>query len=279
MKKHTLLSITLIICLLLPLLSLASEDNFRSRAHHVAVNQNTEEDVDAEVKFGQSISARILGQFPLSTDETLTTYVSLVGKSLAFNGSRDDIEFHFAILDTDFINAYSAPGGYVFITQGALRAMQDEAELAAVLAHEIAHINEKHIVKEFKIKGKEKGAAAGVSRLIGSSKGSAQALFSQAVDNAVVKLLDKGFKQEEELKSDHIALLLLANTGYDPTALARYLNRIKNDTEPSHKTDQRPTHPPTNERINALIKLTKEEKLDTLNFPKAKSRFNQYVTK
>lgn len=258
----------------------AEENNFRARAHVQDISGNTEENVDAEIRFGKSISARILGQFTSNDDESLKTYVSLVGKSLALNSSRDDIEFHFSILDESFINAYSAPGGYVFITKGAILAMQDEAELAAVLAHEIAHITEKHIVKEFNIKGREKGAAAGISRLIGSSKSSTQALFSQAVDNAVNKLLDQGFKQQDELSSDKIALLLLANTGYDPTALSRYLDRIKNVTpKHDHETQHKPTHPPTSARIQALHQLEKSEKLDQLHFPKATSRFEKNVEK
>ncbi len=260
--------------------AVAEENSFRVRAHLLDISSNTEENVDAEIRFGKSISARILGQFTPNDDESLNSYVNLVGKSLALNSSRDDIEFHFSILDEAFINAYSAPGGYVFITKGAILSMQDEAELAAVLAHEIAHITEKHIVKEFNIKGQEKGAAAGLSRLIGSSKSSTQALFSQAVDNAVHKLLDQGFKQQDELSSDQIALLLLANTGYDPTALSRYLGRVKNATEQhNHETPHKPTHPATSARIQALHELEKSEKLDQLNFPRAKSRFEKNVDK
>lgn len=273
------LSLFLAIGLSLPASSIADETNFRARAHHLETNNNREADVDAEIRFGQSISARILGQLPLAVNQKLNTYVNLVGQSLVMNASRDDIDFRFAILDTDFINAYSAPGGYVFITKGAIFSMQDEAELAAVLAHEIAHITEKHIVTEFKIKGEDKGAAAGVSRLIGSSSGSTKAIFSKAVDNAVNKLFEKGFKQQDELNSDSVALLMLANTGYDPTALARYLKRIKSITDKTLDSTQKPTHPPTDKRINTLTELTEKEKLHTLNFPKAKSRFETYVEK
>ncbi|HFE37052.1 MAG TPA: hypothetical protein ENK06_01365 [Gammaproteobacteria bacterium] len=265
---------------ILPSLSTAAENNFRLRAHQLDITNDTEEDVEAEIRFGKSISARILGQFPTDDNPLLNKYVNLVGKAVAMNSSRDDIEFHFSVLAVDFINAYSAPGGYIFITKGALRAMDDEAELAAVLAHEIAHITEKHIVKEFKIKGQEKSAAAGISRLIGSSKSSAQALFSKAVDNAVSKLLNKGFKQKDELGADKVALLLLANTGYDPMALARYLIRIKDLTAKLTKNTQyKPTHPPTSTRIHALQQLAVEEHLQQLKFPRAKTRFDKYVEK
>jgi predicted Zn-dependent protease len=270
----------LFLCLLFPVFAYAEQDNFRIRAHQLDISSNSEEDIDAEIRFGKTISARILGQYSIYQDEKLNRYVSLVGKSLALNSSRDDIEFRFSVLDADFINAYSAPGGYIFITKGAISAMQDEAELAAVLAHEIAHITEKHIVKEFKIKGQEKGATAGVSRLLGSSKSSTQAIFSKAVDGAVEKLLNKGFKQKDELDADRIALLLLANTGYDPSALSRYLKRIKKITKKNaKKMKHKPTHPPTGKRIKSLKQISKLESLDKLNFPRAKSRFEKHVKK
>jgi len=272
------LCILIPLIILLPGLTLAEDDNFRVRAHQLDINSDTEEDVDAEIRFGKTIGARILGQFPTNNNKNLIKYVNLVGKSLALNSSRDDIEFRFSVLDADFVNAYSAPGGYIFITTGAIAAMQDEAELAAVLAHEVAHITEKHIVKEFKIKGQEKGATSGISRLMGSSKTSTQTIFTQAVDNAVNMLLDKGFKQEDELGADRVALLLLATTGYDPSALARYLKRIKKQSQKKkNEGKHKATHPPTSQRIKALKKIAKEEQLDKLKFPRAKKRFEKNV--
>jgi len=268
-----------LITLSLPLSAFAESGSFRTRVHQAELSADTEEDVEAEIRFGKTISARILGKFPVYENEKINQYVNLVGKSLASNSNRSDIEFRFAVLDVDFINAYSAPGGYIFITKGAILAMQDEAELASVLAHEIAHITEKHIVKEFKIKGKEKGAAAGVSRLLGSSNSSSQALFSQAVDNAVNQLLNKGFKQKDEYDSDRIALLLLANTGYDTSSLSRYLKRLMEKTSITNHQKHKPTHPPTNDRIKSLSTMSKLENLDNLNFPRARTRFEQYVKK
>lgn len=278
-RKYFKIIFLLVVCSILPSIAYSEDGSFRLRAHQLDISNDSEEDVEAEIRFGKTISARILGQFPVYENEKLNRYVNLVGKSLALNSSRDDIEFRFSVLDAKFINAYSAPGGYIFVTRGAIDAMQDEAELAAVLAHEIAHITEKHIVKEFKIKGIEKGATAGVTRLLGSSKSSAQALFSQAVDNAVNKLLDKGFKQEDELDADRVALLLLANTGYDPSALSRYLKRIKKAANKQKDSKHKPTHPPTSKRINSLKQISKLESLDKLKFPRAKSRFEKYVKK
>ena len=255
-------------------------ENFRLRAHQSNSEINTQSDIDAEINFGKNIAARILGQFKEYKNEKLKRYVSLVGKSLAMNSSRNEIDFHFTVLDADFINAYSAPGGYVFITKGAIKAMRDESELAAVLAHEVAHITEKHIVKEFKIKGRDDSATAGISNLLGSSSSSAKVAFAQSVDNAVNKLIKKGFKKKEELEADKTALLLLAATGYDPGSLRRYLKRVKRINKKHHvKSKYKPTHPPTSKRIKSLQRIAKQEGLQRLKLPKAKARFKKYASK
>jgi predicted Zn-dependent protease len=280
MKLFTSLSIALAFTVsLTPFIANAENNNFRIRAHQEAVNQNTAEDIDAEIEFGKTIGARILGQYPVYNNEKLIRYVNLVGRSLAINSNRSDIDFFFTVLDADFINAYSTPGGYVFITRGAIAAMQNEAELAAVLAHEVAHIAEKHIVKEFKIKGIDNSATAGLSQLLGSASSSAKVAFSQAVDNAVNMLLSKGFKHEDEMDADRMALLLMASTGYDPMALGRYLERIKAKDNKAKNPAHKPTHPPTSARITALKKIAKEEGLDKIRLPVGASRFAQYAIK
>jgi len=254
-----------------------SAENFRTRAHQDATNVNTIDDINAEIKFGQTISARILGRFKEYKNKKLKRYVSLVGKSLAMNSSRNEIDFHFTVLDADFINAYSAPGGYIFITKGAIKAMKDESELAAVLAHEIAHITEKHIVKEFKIKGNDSSATAGLTNLLGSSSSSAKVAFSLSVDNAVNKLIKKGFKKEEELEADQVALLLLAATGYDPSSMKRYLKRAKRINKKTRSRQvNKPTHPPTTKRLKSLTRMAKKEGLHRVKLPKAKKRFIKY---
>lgn len=254
-----------------------SAENFRARAHQNNSGINTIDDIEAEINFGQTISARILGQFKEHKNKKLKRYVSLVGKSLAMNSSRDEIDFHFIVLDADFINAYSAPGGYIFITKGAIKAMRNEAELAAVLAHEIAHITQKHIVNEFKVKGKDNSATTGITNLLGSSSSSAKVAFSLSIDNAVNKLIKKGFKQEEELDADKVALFLLAATGYDPVSLKRFLKRAQRlDKKTKSKRKHKVTHPPTSRRIKSLQQIAKKEGLHRLKLPKAKKRFKKY---
>lgn len=101
-----------------------------------------------EVNIGRGAAARILGQYGAWHEPTLRQYVNLVGQTLVQSVGRDDITYHFTILNDDSVNAFSTPGGYVFITRGALRQMRDEAELAGVLGHELAHVNQRHVLSE-----------------------------------------------------------------------------------------------------------------------------------
>jgi len=97
---------------------------------------------------GRQVAARIAGNFGVWNDKSWTLYVNLVGRALAPYSERPDIKYRFAILDTDDVNAYAAPAGYIFITRGLLKKLDSEAQLAGVLGHEIAHVARKHIVKE-----------------------------------------------------------------------------------------------------------------------------------
>lgn len=257
-----------------------SSSDYRKRLHTAQTDITTEDDVRTEIRFGRDIAARILGKYPLLDDPKLQRYVNLVGRALALHSSRPELKFYFAVLNTDHINAYSTPGGYIFITRGALSNMRDESELAAVLGHEIAHITQKHIVNALNIRGTDTSALSGISRMIGGSQDTARVAFSQAVDRAVKILFETGYQQADELTSDNEAVMLLAATEYDPVALSRYLKRISRLTETDHGqtgTSTPMTHPPTSERMAAIKKQLRKEGLTKVEFERARKRFRQHV--
>ena len=101
----------------------------------------------AEVQMGQGIAAKILGATPLVNDPELQQYVNRVGKWIALQTERPNLAWRFGIIDTDTINAFAAPGGYILITRGLLMMLHDESELAGVLAHEISHTVRKHALR------------------------------------------------------------------------------------------------------------------------------------
>ena len=113
------------------------EHNWRVRSSAIDRDIYSETDTEEEVIFGREVAARILGQYKISGNKKLQKYVNLVGLTLAHNCSRPELDFHFVVIESSEINAYSTPGGYVFVTTAVLGKMENEAELAGVLAHEM----------------------------------------------------------------------------------------------------------------------------------------------
>jgi len=201
-------------------------EDWRSRASIADRDTYSESDTDEELNFGREIAARLLGQFKVSGNEKLQKYVNLVGKTLTQNCSRPELDFHFVVIESSEINAYSTPGGYVFVTTAVLAKMENEAELAGVLAHEIAHVTDRHIVKELSLKGAEKSAVSSIAALIGGASESVGIAFSQTVDKAVDLILRDGYKKEDEMQADASAVMLCAFSGYDPSGLVTFLDKI-----------------------------------------------------
>ena len=260
--------------------SAMAAQSFRQRASadQLLTPEDIESDVKAEIEFGRVVAARILGKYKLSNDYKLTKYITLVGRSLALNSNRPELIFHFGVLETKDINAYTAPGGYVFVTRGALSLMKDENELAAVLAHEIAHVTEMHIVEELDIKGTNSGVGGGLARLLGSAAETTRVAFEQVIDKAVSLLFREGLNKLDEFEADQVGAMIAANSGYDPSALYRYLQRVK-----QYKGEQTAivsrTHPSFNDRLIELANLSKEENLSGLKSRININRFNDIVKK
>ncbi|MBI3773467.1 MAG: M48 family metalloprotease [Gammaproteobacteria bacterium] len=249
---------------------------FRERANHHQLAAITNEDVRAEIEFGQTVAARILGQFKIVTNDKLNHYVNLVGTGIAQHSARTELNYRFAVLDNDGVNAFSAPGGYIFVTRGALAIMEDESELAAVLAHEIAHVTERHIVNALHIQATDTSTGAGLGRLFSAGSDTARVVFFQAIDQAVKILFEEGYDKQAELDADRVATLLLADSGYDPTALRRYIGKTSS-LENKNGSDINRTHPPSRNRLQQLDQLLLEEKLIRVSSSKLKTRFEEHV--
>lgn len=252
----------------------ASSD-FRQRLNQGQESFSADDDVKAEIVFGRVLAARILGKYAYYENAKLNEYVNKIGKGLAQFSERPEIEFHFAVIDTSAVNAFAAPGGYIFVTKGALMKMDDEAELAAVLAHEIAHVTLRHIVKELNIKGTETSPVSGFAQVLGGGSGAARTIFTQAVDQAADILFKKGLKKQDEYDADRVATLLITNAGYDPTALERYLKKISTDAKDT--VTLLDTHPSFADRIRNVDNVLAENQLTDDKQPIVKERFLKNV--
>jgi len=277
MKIVRLLFATLIVLnVIYPESLIAAESNMQFRQRVSTSDEVLASDVAEEIRFGREVAARVIARYGLYDNAALMKYVNLVGSVLYRTTNRPEIEFRFAILNTDEINAYAAPGGYVFVTRGALLKMQDESELAGVLAHEMGHIVEKHVVRELKIKATEESAAAGLAALIGGSTQSARTAFAQAVDTAMDMLFKDGYKREDETQADADAVMFCALSGDDPMGLVKYFERLNavkgKNTEVLDKT-----HPSYQDRITWLKETINREGLDAGTYKNYKERFAENI--
>lgn len=277
MEKITkFISLLLIFSIILVNLAFAGSARER-RASAVDEESSNISDIEAEIRFGRELSARILGNYDLLDDKKINRYVNLVGKAIALYGGRPELRYYFGVLDSNEINAFAASGGYVFVTRGALMKMDNEAQLAAVLAHEIAHIIKKHIVKELNIKGSENSAAGGIANLVGGTMGGLRVALEQALDDATDILINRGYKLEDEIEADKVGILLASVAGYNPSALKDFLNNAKNfeKDDITYKGD----HPMHEVRIKKIEETLKANGLKDVKKANVRDRFYENIRK
>ncbi len=248
----------------------------RKRLSTTSSDYSSLSDVQAEIKFGRELSARILGNYRLLDDEKIHRYVNLVGRALAMYGGRAEIKYYFAVLDSDEINAFAAPGGYIFITKGALKKMDSEAQLAAVLGHEIAHILKRHVVRELNIKGDDGSAVSGIASLVGGATGSFRVALEQALDKASDILFNTGYKIKDEIEADRVGILLASIAGYDPLALKQFLASAK--AFEKQDTTYKGEHPIIEVRMREIDNTIESNGLKSVKKAKVKERFHEIIT-
>src|SRR5688572_24993729 len=176
------------------------------RVQQVRDLQVTDEE---EQQLGAAVSERMRARYGVVQDPAVHRYVALVGGVLAQASTKPNIPWNFIVLDTDAVNAFAAPGGFVHVTRGALALMQNEAELAAALAHEIIHITEKHTIRAIQ---KSKSIQMGADETLSGNA----ALLNKVADNIYLDLLEKGFGRAEENESDEKGVILVNKIGYAP---------------------------------------------------------------
>ena len=209
---------------------------------------------DKEVEIGRGIAATIAGRYPVSRDAALTRYVNLVGLTVASVAPRPDITYHYAVLETPDVNAFAAPGGYIFITRGALGLIHSEAELAGVLAHETGHVNAKHVINQIR--------KSDTMREVKSQIDIQGGVLDQLVGGGT-NMLFMGLSRGDELEADSLGLEYAASAGYDPGGLAAFVARLNQHAGEGPLADFTATHPRPDERIARLTAIAQREGLAT----------------
>ncbi len=215
------------------------------------LNQSLEQiDEPKEIEIGRQLASVLLGSKPLHPDMLLQRYVNQLGRWISLQSGRPGLPWTFAVLDDPGFNAFAAPGGYVFVTHGLIERVNDESELAGILAHEINHVVGKHHLKALR-----KTARAGLlTQAIGSQIGSSTADTLKAHMLSMGReVYAKGLDQDDELEADRNALSLAARAGFDPYGLVSVLQQLRSITpdNPAFALALS-THPPTALRLESM---------------------------
>jgi beta-barrel assembly-enhancing protease len=200
-----------------------------------------------EVALGREWAGRLLSEYPVVKNDSLQRYVNLVGAWVAGRSNRAGLPWTFGVIESDDINAFSAPGGYVLITKGLYQGLRNEAELACVLGHEIAHVNLRHHVRLLQ---KERLIEKGKNFLIGQTK--KDALKELAGTGAVLSA--RAFDKNAEFECDRWGVVYAARAGYDPFAYMEVLDRMGASDQVDRLSLLYKTHPSPGDRITALEK-------------------------
>ena len=223
---------------------------------------------EEENRIGKQISGNLLGAVPLVKDDALQQYVNRVGNWVALQAGRKDTTWHFGVLDTEDINAFAAPGGYIFVTRGLYRILNNEAELAGVLGHEIAHVTRKHHLKVLK-----KSSLIGALGQAASNKARGS---DQAIQNLIgngAEIMARGLDKEAEFEADRVGIVLAARAGYDPWGLPTVLQDMAALPAKDNRTSLLyKTHPHPAERLAELGEAV-DGRLDTVEGKELAQRF------
>lgn len=222
------------------------------------IASTTEMSVEQEIALGDDLTARLLGAMRPLDDPALQSYVNRVGRWLTLHSERPDLPWRFAVVDTDSLGAFAVPGGNVVITTGLMRLLRDENELAGVLAHEIAHVVDKHHVKAIMKRARAALARDVVADLAGEYV-SNNRLVTEALMNAGMQIYSSGLDQSDELAADSAGTVIAARGGYDPLGLLLVLMTLDSiDVDEPRGALMFSTHPPTRERIERLAQLAED---------------------
>jgi predicted Zn-dependent protease len=202
---------------------------------------------EEEREIGAEISARLREKYGVVQNAAVHRYVTLAGSVLARNSDRPNLKWTFIVLDTDGINAFAAPGGFIHITRGALALIKNEAELSAVLGHEVAHVTLRHTLNAIR-NGKIEGVVAK-----GTATVTRTDFLKNVIDKSYSMTLENAFSSKEESAADEVGVTLSNRPGYAPNGLAAFLLRLgERYSTATERSGLYASHPETTKRLKAL---------------------------
>lgn len=234
-----------------------------------------------EIELGQQYAAEINRQLPIVDDPVVNRYINLLGNEIARQGQRQ-IAYSFYVVNTDAVNAFALPGGFIYINRGLIERTANLAELAGVVAHEVAHVEERHGVEQLE---RMQRANLGLNLayiLLGRAPGTLEQGAIQIGGAAVFASYSRG----AEAEADALAVRLLVDAGINPTGLVTFFMKLLEERQrrPSTLEQWFSTHPLTEDRIAAVRQDVNRIPASTLNrltvntpqYEEMKSRLRRY---
>jgi predicted Zn-dependent protease len=213
-----------------------------------------------EQEIGEEQHPQVLMQFGGPYDDAeLQSYVSRIGDELAAVSELPELDFTFTVLNSEVINAFALPGGYVYITRGLLALADNEAELAGVMAHEIGHVTARHSAQRYSRGVLAQGGLAIGTVLAGVLGGGAAADLVQQAGGLGAQAYLAGYSRDQEFQADELGVRYMARAGYDPTAMSSFLEKLERNDQLMRRLSDRDgadpasswfaTHPRTPDRV------------------------------
>lgn len=211
---------------------------------------------EQEVAFGRENAQKINAALPLVTDARATAYLSQLGRSIATRTSRAELEWHFAIVNSDEVNAFALPGGYIYVNRGLIDRAQRLEQLAGVLGHEIGHVVERHSVEQMK---KTTGANVFVTLLCAVTSLCDGGLSQVAISVAGNAILAR-YSRADEIEADSQAVVNVVNAGIHPSGIPEFFETLLRERarDPSLFDAFLASHPVEETRVNYTQQLIAE---------------------
>jgi beta-barrel assembly-enhancing protease len=217
-----------------------------SAAPAAAVNLFT---VQQDVQAGRQAASQVERQMPMLRDAQVTSYVNAIVRRLAAQAGGPEFNYQAKVVNSREINAFALPGGYIYVNRGLISAVRNEAELAGVLAHEIAHVAERHGTEQAT---KAYGAQAGVGLLAQVLGGRNRRLgvAEQVIGTVGVNAAFMKFSRNAEHEADRVGAQIMARAGYDPMAMASFFDLLQAQkrSNPNAVAKFFSSHPPASDR-------------------------------
>jgi predicted Zn-dependent protease len=214
-----------------------------------------------EIAIGRREDPKVRQQYGAYGDAALQNYANELGQRLAKAGHRPGIQYQFLVVDSPEVNAFALPGGYIYITRGILAYLNTEAELAAVLGHELGHVTARHSVQQLSAATAASVGASVLQIFVPQVRG----VIGDNVVNVLGNALLSGYGREHELEADRLGAEYLARTGYDPQAMVKVVGVLKNqelfDAEVAKAEGRQPrayhglfaSHPDNDTRLQQVV--------------------------